>query len=427
MTARPGTTGLKNERMRKFTLLFFLILVTQLASAQDYILKNWIDYFSIMKDGHGVSITGDDIKDSQGNYFLKGLSGSSPVTKSTGFQTVTGHYLVAFSDWSGQLVTDPVFEYNPIVGNLKVNTITTNLITGPNFSVSANAIFGNVGTYSDGVGSGRAAGIIFDDGLRAMHLRFFPSQLGPGLYLNYFDQGSGSEKRILTTDDLPALGNTVSDADLVHKAGDETITGQKTFNQAVYLNGNVSGQSVLETHGAVNIRSGGSLSVAGPAGVDGTLTTNDLTVGGVPKIGFTTSGGVGISFQDRNDGTNATYKWFMGVSGFSGTKFILRYAGFSSAPIFQATENGVLEDTNGYRFVTTNDFPGIANGKKAIIGDANGNIVMTNKIITSDGKDICKTPNGSWKYVHVADDGSRLVDNATVSFDGSGNATVTIP
>jgi len=65
--------------------------------------------------------------------------------------------------------------------------------------------------------------------------------------------------------------------------------------------------------------------------------------------------------------------------------------------------------------------------KTTITGDINGNIVTSNKVTTADGKDIFKTPNGSWKYIHVADDGSRVADSATVTIDSSNNATVTIP
>ncbi|MFB9844046.1 hypothetical protein [Mucilaginibacter ginsenosidivorans] len=243
--------------MKKLILLTILLAGGRAASAQDYVLKNWIDYFTIMKSGHGITIQGDDLKDSQGAYFLKGVPDGF-LQKNTNYWTMTGHFLVPFNDYTGKISTDSTFEYDPNYHALKVSNIYTNRILGTNFDVQVNATFGNIGFYSDGTGTSQEAAIIFDDHTRAMSLKYYPSAIGPGLYLNFADQGSGGEKRV-------------------------------------------------------------------------------------------------------------------------------------------------------------------------IVGDANGNIVMTNKIITADGKDICKTPNGSWKYIHVADDGSRLVDDATVSIDAAGTATVTIP
>src|SRR3569623_1956048 len=104
--------------MRK---LFFLVILSSsvhVATAQDYILKNWTDHFSIMKNGQGISITGDDIKDSKGVYFLKGVPNGF-LQKNTNYWTVGGHFFVTFNDATGKISTDSSFEYNPNGGTLK--------------------------------------------------------------------------------------------------------------------------------------------------------------------------------------------------------------------------------------------------------------------------------------------------------------------
>ena len=57
--------------IKKTALLLILAACVRPAFAQDYILKNQSDHFSISKGTTGVSVYGDDIKDSQGNFFLK--------------------------------------------------------------------------------------------------------------------------------------------------------------------------------------------------------------------------------------------------------------------------------------------------------------------------------------------------------------------
>jgi hypothetical protein len=78
--------------MKKLLFLLLLIIATNLVSAQDYILKNFIDHFSITKGGQGIGIYGNDIKDSQGNYFLKSnsLFDTTNIVHIRGIETITG-------------------------------------------------------------------------------------------------------------------------------------------------------------------------------------------------------------------------------------------------------------------------------------------------------------------------------------------------
>ena len=62
--------------MKKLLLLVLLAITFNAASAQDYIFKKYSDHFSISKDGSGINIYGNDIKDNLGNYFLKASSPS---------------------------------------------------------------------------------------------------------------------------------------------------------------------------------------------------------------------------------------------------------------------------------------------------------------------------------------------------------------
>ncbi|HWZ16545.1 MAG TPA: hypothetical protein VNW95_15000 [Mucilaginibacter sp.] len=78
--------------MKKLLTLLFLIVAANIVSAQDYILKNFIDHFSITKGGQGIGIYGNDIKDSQGNYFLKSnsLFDTTNIVHIRGIETITG-------------------------------------------------------------------------------------------------------------------------------------------------------------------------------------------------------------------------------------------------------------------------------------------------------------------------------------------------
>src|SRR6185312_7770375 len=80
--------------MKKFLLLLTLTATFYAASAQDYILKNTVNQFSIMKSGQGISILGNDIIDANGVYFLKANAGHLPndstLVHIAGTETITG-------------------------------------------------------------------------------------------------------------------------------------------------------------------------------------------------------------------------------------------------------------------------------------------------------------------------------------------------
>ncbi|WP_439697089.1 hypothetical protein ACFGVS_01005 [Mucilaginibacter sp. AW1-7] len=188
------------------------------------------------------------------------------------------------------------------------------------------------------------------------------------------------------------------------------------------------------------------------------LTTSDLSNGTIPLAGIQNqyggpqTGNAWVSGMIRADvgmitqgiaATNVTVTGIgsVGVKNSDGTIFTAQtYDGYI---VYNTNVDGgysrygksaISWNSGSYEFQI--HAPNLTRGRSVVfpdrsgtivVADGNGCIVTANKVMTADGKEIFKTPNGSWKYVHVADDGSRLVDNATVTFDSDGNAYVTIP
>jgi hypothetical protein len=485
--------------MKKLLTLLFLIVAANVVSAQDYILKNFIDHFSITKGSQGIGIYGNDIKDSQGNYFLKAnsLFDTTNIVHIRGTETITGAKtfteILNVNSSLGTSVrgfTNSNYNNNTWGANISLRrargTPTAPLSTqsndflgnmefygydGTNFQLSARITSLQSASPSPGIVPGtinlfvaNATGALdnafvvngITKKVQSIYLpisascvvRLVDLNLGALGDMTYGNGTSGLPARLsgnittakkfltqtgtgsvsaapvwstLVAGDLPsgipnanlanssvtfngvnvALGGSgtiafpltgvaggdltgaypnptvaqfngqlpsyyldynnlankpaiTSDATIVHLNGAETLTGQKTFNQAVYLNGGVSGQPALITAGAVDILTGGSLNT--PSVATNSITTSDLLVGGVPRIGFTTSAAVGVAYQDSNTGTSATYNWMTGVAGGSPSSvFFLRH---NTTYAFKATEDGTLTDGSGNRFLTTADFPG---------------------------------------------------------------------
>jgi hypothetical protein len=192
---------------------------------------------------------------------------------------------------------------------------------------------------------------------------------------------------------------------------DNVVYGRRSFQNIITGNGNVAIGSL--TGYAASGASSFNVLLGSYAGYGGTYGSGNIFIG--------TYAGNNLSGDNQFILANGTLTNTTPTPLLSGN-FATGQLALPTAPTTSAASYALLT-----RNTSTGAVESIGSGRKVIIGDVNGNIVMTNKIILADGRDIVKSPGGNWFYVHVADDGSRVADSATVSIDGSGNATVTIP
>jgi len=342
--------------MRKLCALFLIICSTFIAKAQDFTLKNYTDHFSILQNGQGIKIIGNNITDNNGVYFLKANASSSYDTTNIFHlhglnQTVLQHPY--FSNGIKAFGNDTLYTTN-ILGNFT--------FIGGTFNIGALGSVRNGGIlYADGTGfvnqalnfyfnSQRGGYVAIGDYAGAQnaaslsvntssHLGVqlpFMTQaqrqaisLGSGdntallVYQTDGDAGyyqlqaanDGSKwKRFLTTDDLvsgtggggsvtssqisSALGYTpANDALVVHIAGSEAVTGNKTFSKDIAVNSiNIGlGASGVSTNTAV-----------GTGSLQANTSGNNNTTLGYQALQYNTSGSsnVAIGPAALNSNTN---------------------------------------------------------------------------------------------------------------------------
>ena len=129
--------------MKKLSLLFLLSLAVNAAFAQDFILKNVHDHFSISQGTQGVNIIGNDIKDNLGNYFLKATGSGNTIlwSRITGTPTTLAGY--GITDAPTYAATNGIFLIGTnsfgLGGTLTQNT---NIVGGATFAISLNGTSG---------------------------------------------------------------------------------------------------------------------------------------------------------------------------------------------------------------------------------------------------------------------------------------------
>jgi hypothetical protein len=303
---------------------------------------------------------------------LGGLGGASPaadglVVHLAGTETITGAktFSSAITGTSNLLIADSYTGTPSANAGIQLMSTTKGFQTSSMSYAQRNAI--NLDNYDGNTGL-----TIYQQD---------PGDQGKGLYTV---QTGRQWNRILTTGDLS--NGTIPLAGIQNQYG-----GPQTGN--AWVSGMLRSDVGLITRGMeatnLSITGVGSVNVKNS---DGTIFT-DNSYNGFVVYNFNRDAGYSRYGKAHINWNNGSHDFII------------------EPPNFTKQRNVVFPDRSG----------------TIVVADGNGCIVTANKVMTADGKEIFKTPNGSWKYVHVADDGSRLVDNATVTFDSDGNAYVTIP
>jgi len=158
--------------MRKIYILLWSLLLAASARAQDFTFKNYTDHLSILQNGQGIKIIGNNITDNLGVYFLKASSNYQDsahlaalyklITDSvsnSGYVThgyFNSHFAAATTIYNG----DGTLTGNRLVtlggytlgfsGDIKINGLTVGLGAG---NVASNAAFGTNALLSNTTGT----------------------------------------------------------------------------------------------------------------------------------------------------------------------------------------------------------------------------------------------------------------------------------